>query len=742
MMPSVAFSSDTQSRISPLLVALGLLWCAAPPLPAPALAAEGPPLDIEADQLEQDQGGERLTATGHARIRRDPFLTLDADTVSYNTKTQEIDAAGEVRLCRRGDRFRGSQLHLEKENHRGTLEQARIDMAGSGGHVTARKAVLEDRDTLTLYEATSTNCDCAAQPPWYLKSDRVKLNRQENEATADNVTLFLHELPIAYVPWWSHPLRDTRHSGFLVPIPRVSSANGLELDIPYYLNIAPDQDATLTLHPTTRRGTMGKAQYRYLGVGYSGEMEVHGIQDTKMNTLRGLLLLDDLRRLDDGWTAKTRLEQVRTRNYMNDFDQKLLESSHRHLDSSSFVTRVWPQGGTQAYTGVETGVRWFEDLQAVNDRQTVQQLPYARLIDERALPFLGPRWRMNNAARVDNFYQLSGDMTNRVDLAPTLDYTRPLPFGRMQGQIGVRETFYHTSGNPLQAANQADGATHREASLANLRLDGNLQRVYSQDASRSVLPFTALKHTIEPSVQYTVNATSGQGDVPNYDSQANLTNNDPILREFSTSNLFATNLYPGIDRISGGHWLTYGVTNRLLGRQTSDGMVREVARFIVGQRYAPSGQRDFQNSHPFSDWVASLDVFLSERWSVATGSRYDPYSGSFVSASSTLSYTTPGKDKYDVGFNLNRPAAAETIKDATLGANFALTGAWHWSQKFNYSLEQNAMKDWRSGLIYKHDCWSLELIAGRRLSASTGDHGGSFAGFLIDFKGLGGYGIN
>ncbi|MBF0153432.1 MAG: LPS-assembly protein LptD [Magnetococcales bacterium] len=695
------------------------------------------PLEVEADHLEQDQEGHRLVARGHVHIKRDAQLTLDANEVAYHLKTQEIDARGEVNLYRNGDRFSGSHLHLEPNHDRGYLAQARIDMASSGGHATAKKVILHDRNTLTLEEATSTNCNCDPIP-WYLKSDLIKINRQENEATAENVTLYLHGWPMAYTPWWSHPLRDTRRSGFLVPTPQVSSANGLEMDIPYYLNIAPDQDATLTLHPTTRRGTMGKVQYRYLGVGYQGDFELHGIRDTKTNEYRGLLTFDDLRRLDD-WLARTRLEQVRTRNYMNDFDQKLVESSHRHLDSYASLNRVWSHGET--YTGVETGVRWFEDLQVSNDRQTVQQLPFTRLVDDRPLPLLGPRWRMVNSARFDNFYQLSGDMTHRVDLAPTLDYSRSLPFGQMQAQVGMRETLYRTNGNPLQVGDQTDGSSHREATLVNVRLDTHLQRTYTR-TEQPGFHFAALKHTVEPSVQLTINTVNGQNKVPNYDSQANVANNDPILRELSASNLFATNLYPGIDRISGGHWLTYGVTNRLLGRQTDTGMVREVALLTVGQRWAPEGQRDYQNGHSFSDGVASLNMFLSERWSMTTGSRYNPYTGSFVSASAVLSYATADKDKYDVGFNLNRPAAAETIKDAALGANFALLEKWRWSQKLNYSLEQNAVKDWRSGLIYQHECWSLELIAGRRLSANTADHGGSFAGFLINFKGLGGYGIN
>ncbi|MBF0135663.1 MAG: LPS-assembly protein LptD [Magnetococcales bacterium] len=728
-------------RCSPKKQWLGILWLslllAAWPVARPGWGEESPPLEVEADQLEQDQASSRVLATGHVRLKQTDKFLLEANQLSYNPQTRKMRADGQVHLQRSGDQFFGSHLQFEQNTARGLLEKAVIDMKGPGGHATAEKVVLHDKDNLILYDASYTNCDCD-KPPWYLKSDQIEVNRPDNEATARNVTLFLHDLPVAYTPWWSQPVQNIRQNGFLTPSLRVSSANGLELDVPYYLNLAPERDATLTLHPTSNRGVLGKVQYRYMGVGYHGEIETHDIYDTKREEFRGLTVFDHFHQWDD-WRFKARLEQTQSRDFINDFEQKLVENTNRHLDSNVQLDRLWSR--ERAFTGVETGVRWFQDLQAPNDRQTVQQLPYARLVDERPLPQWGSGWRMGSVVRFDNFYQLTGDLTNRVDLAPTLNHVRSLSIGQLHTRLGVRETLYQVSDNPIQAGGRADGSAHREASLVNVRLNSHLQRTYSRQEWPTLLLAT-LKHTVEPSVQYTVNAVQGQSDVPNYDSRASISNNDPVLREFSTSNLFATNLYPGIDRISSGHWLTYGVTNRFLGRQTEKAQVREVANLTVGQRYAPAGERDYQKGHSFSDVVSSLNVFLSDQWSVTTATRFDPYAATFMATDAAVSYTTPHKDKYDVGFNLNRQETSETIKDATLGARIGLTDGWRWSQKVNYSLEQRDVKNWRSGLTYEHDCWSLELIAGRRLSSSTVDHGGGFAGFLINFKGLGGYGVN
>ncbi|MBF0125544.1 MAG: LPS-assembly protein LptD, partial [Magnetococcales bacterium] len=570
------------------------------------------PIDIEADQLEQD-AEQNVRASGHIRVSQPNQFELKSDNISLSVPKKEIDANGAIRLIWKGTSLTGEQLHLNLDQSQGKLEPADVDLAGPGGHASAASVDMLDQTTLQLNQVRFTNCDCD-DPPWYLNAQQIRVDYKANQITAEQASLDLLGVPIAYMPWWRHPISRSRQSGFLIPSFRSSRSNGLELDIPYYWNIAPDRDATLTLHPTTRRGLLGKGQYRYLDQNYRGEFNLQAIYDTSDNETRGLMRFDHRQRLDD-WRLNVHLERTKTRNFISDFDQDLVERSALHLESYAAISRLWSQ--PHSYTGLEGGSRWFQDLRQQDEQHTAQQLPYLTLLDSRPLT-TDRRWRLDNALRFDHFFQLSGDNTQRIDIAPTLRYQQPLHTGSFESAFGLRETLYRVNGRPesLLDDTYADSGQHREASWASLRLNTVLRRHY---------PGTSLSHTIEPTVQYVISSATDQNRLPNYDSWNHLNPERPRPREFNITNLYAINQFPGIDRISNGQWVSYGVTSRLFGQRDHSDSFRELATLAIGQRWAPSGDRDYQGGYAQSDVVAGMDLFPHENWAILSAIRYDPH---------------------------------------------------------------------------------------------------------------------
>ena len=61
-------------------------------------------------------------------------------------------------------------------------------------------------------------------------------------------------VPVFYTPYICFPVKDERQSGFLFPIIEVSGEDGFDLTLPYYLNLAPNYDATLTPRYMAKRG--------------------------------------------------------------------------------------------------------------------------------------------------------------------------------------------------------------------------------------------------------------------------------------------------------------------------------------------------------------------------------------------------------------------------------------------------------------------------------------------------------
>ncbi|MBF0190440.1 MAG: LPS-assembly protein LptD [Magnetococcales bacterium] len=705
--------------------------------------AEESPIDLNADHLEMDPKSRTVTARGTVLISQPGMVDLQADEASYSLDKKEIQATGNIRLIRNGDLFTSEKIQLNVEKRQGAMEGAVADLKGPGGRIQAEKVQFHSENSYTLQQASYTNCDCVPgeKPAWELTAGSIDMDRVDNTLTARDVNLRLGDVPVLWVPWWQHPFMPKRQSGLLYPVMRAGGGNGFEMDLPYYWNIAPQRDATLTLHPTSRRGMLTKVQYRYMGENYKGSLDTHNIYDTVEDRHRGLTLLSHRHELGS-WEIDARLAASQTRDFLNDFQQrKLVDSRERRLESRLTADRLWLR--QSGYSNFQGGALWYQNLDAPNDRYTVQRLPYLILSDDRPLHALeravngergdkDGRFLLHSDAKFDSFYQQSGDAAQRLDLAPELQYWRSLPIGHFSGAIGLRETAYWIQGDPTQTGIQYDSTASRESSSLRARLDLDLARTYGDGA---------WKHTLEPAVQYAMVSSSDQGHLPNFDS---------TLRHFSVSNLYAGNLYSGDDRVSSGQWVAYGLTSRLFGRQ-GDGAVRNLLTGTIGQRWAPENGRAYQGGNAFSDLVAGLEWFPGDHWTLSVGGRYDPYVDLLEASETYLGYAD-ARTAVTVGYHRNTTdpktgamiteGTREPLEDISLQAKLRLDENWILKQQSDYSLETDGLKSWRTGVTYEHSCWSLELSGGRDLSSQTSEHGGGFIGFFFTLRGLGGYGVS
>ncbi|MBF0128036.1 MAG: LPS-assembly protein LptD, partial [Magnetococcales bacterium] len=689
--------------ISVLCLSLCLVFCGA----HVGGAAEETPFDLDADQLHIDNQQHRINASGKVKISQPGQMALYADEASYIIDKRQIQASGNIRLERQGDLFFGHKVDLNVASWTGILEKPVADLKGPGGHVSAAEMEFLAQDRFQLREVSYTNCDCKPGeiPAWQLKAGSVDVNSTANTLTARNATLQLGEVPVLWTPWWRHPLLPERQSGFLFPSLRMAGGNGFEADVPYYWNIAPDRDATLTAHPTSRRGLLTKVQYRYMGDGYVGQLDTQNIYDSVEERHRGLTLFQH-QQTAGAWDLDARLAASQTRDFLHDFPQKkLIDSRERRLESHLEADHLWLR--KSGYSDFQVGALWYENLQTTNDRYTVQRLPYMSLTDSRPLHALdravegnhpaAGQFRLNGDYKFDSFYQISGDAAQRVDLSPELQYWRALPVGNVSGAFGLRETSYLIQGNPNQTGDM-DGSESRASASGRLRLSLDLARTFGNGA---------YKHTLEPAVQYAVVSATRQSGLPNFDS---------TLRHFGVNNLYSSNLYSGDDRISTGQWMAYGLTSRLFGRQ-GDGGVRNLANIAIGQRWAPPGDRDYQDGHSFSDLVSGLDLHPTTHWTLALANRYDPYNNVMKSTETSVAYSD-ANTRVSVGYHLNKPETqliymtegnAERLEDLTFMANVKAGENWRFKQNADYSLETSGLKSWRSGIVYEESCWSLDL---------------------------------
>src|SRR5690606_32808392 len=157
----------------------------------------------------------------------------------------------------------------------------------------------------------------------------------ENEGIARHGTLFFKDVPILYSPWLSFPIRKERKSGFLLPTYGTSTAGGMEFSIPYYFNLAPNYDLTLTPRIMAKRGVQLGSEFRYLGRGYSG-------------TMVGTYLNNDREANRDRWSYGWQHSHALGAGFRANFDIRRVSDDDYFRDFSSFglneATTTWLPG--------------------------------------------------------------------------------------------------------------------------------------------------------------------------------------------------------------------------------------------------------------------------------------------------------------------------------------------------------------------------------------------------------------
>src|SRR5690606_22130042 len=271
----------------------------------------------------------------------------------------------------------GDSGHLEFDEGTGTLENARYRLVGTRGWGSARELFMDFEDITRGVNATFTTCDPEREGFdvesnfWSISAGSVTLNHVTDRGSARNVVLRIKDVPVLYTPYLSFPLSDKRKSGFLTPGFGTSSQSGFESRTPYYWNIAPNMDATLTPRVLSERGVMAMGQYRYLFRRAHGELNVaylpnddrHGGED---RSAIGFLHEQSFRR----GSLYLTYNRVSDREYIEDFSGDLNRSSGRFLDRRADLRYRY---------GWMSVLARVQDFQPIDESVPLDSEPYRRL---------------------------------------------------------------------------------------------------------------------------------------------------------------------------------------------------------------------------------------------------------------------------------------------------------------------------------------------------------------------------
>jgi LPS-assembly protein len=703
------------------------------------------PMYFEADHLE-GEAGERTRATGKVRLRQGD-LSLQADELTHTQIDNTARAVGKVRIERQGNIFMGPELSLQLDRLEGEFVSPRFwfarPQAGGSAELVEFLGEKRLRATRTTYSSctpANTAEGLPGEPDWSLQTSSVYMDMEANEGIARNAVIWFKGVPILATPYLSFPLSDERKSGLLPPSFYFDSKSGFEFSLPYYWNIAPDQDATIAPLLSTRRGVGLDLEYRYLRPRDKGVLNLFGLPDDRVaGRSRGMVDFTHQGSLRMGNSPSQtvydiQLLRVSDDEYWRDFAHALPTKTPRLYDSHLTIERVlnernWGLGDSQTslYAGVQSW-QTLKDLDPQSDPTlSAIEAPYRRT------PQVGIRSR-SGVDQILN-WQLQGEFNrfthpdaqkvsgNRLHAVGQLDRSFDMGPLTLTPRLALHSTSYDLD-QPLGSGPRSVTRTIPTFSLdARTELERPLELFGRQ-----------LTQTLEPRVRYVRTPYRDQSMLPRFDSAP---------RDFNQYAIYNDNAFTGVDRISDANEITVGATSRLLDERGA-----EALRFGVVQKWLLSEQRlnPYDDSKPikkglsdtlllgstnvipnwYLDGTTQLGADNQATQQATLGVRYSP--GAWRTIGVTYRYNREKSEQIEVGWQWplsgRKPPLQEVFAQASSpdvpksgqilgGGGNQCGGAWYSVGRVVYDKRDHRFTNTLAGFEYDAGCWIGRFVMER-----------------------------
>ena len=649
------------------------------------------------------QLGESPTAsmTGGVLLRRADKLAA-ADAARYDPEQRALFLEGDVRYEDPGTQIISQLAEFDYGSGRVRFEGAEFSLGSSNARGAADALEINESGTLSLGGVKYTTCPPGSED-WLLEGKSIVLDTREGVGTATGMKLRFQNVPILYLPYISFPIGDARKSGVLTPEIGSSGRSGNEIRVPYYWNIAPNYDATITPRLLTSRGLQIETQFRYLTERHEGMLTADYLpDDSVVNDTRRQLNYGHRTLWQNGWRNRISFREVSDSQYFEDLGGSLSISSITHLNRHvSF----------DYYSEHVSFFAQAQDYQTIDDAIVTADEPYRRLpqilvsanwpasflllgIDSELVNFdhdIGVTgWRFNARPSVEIPIKRAGWF---VTPAVALDYT----------QYDLADTLPGTDTDPTR-------------SVPVTSLDTGLVLERSMSSASRI-------QTIEPRLLYV--------NIP-YRDQDGLPVFDTITPDINLVQLYRKNRFLGGDRVGDTEQVSLGVTTRVLDLDTG----REMMTATIGQtRYF--GDREVSlpgmpgSTFETSDYIAQLRFGLFENVNFDFGHQWGTGDEGTTKSEARLQYSPANNKILNLGYRFRR----DSLEQGDLSWSWPVATQWNFVGRYNFSFRDQEVLEQFFGLEYESCCWGLRLVSRRHISTRDGTRDSSF-GLQLVLKGM------
>ncbi|WGE32700.1 LPS assembly protein LptD [Actinobacillus genomosp. 2] len=677
------------------------------------------PIEIEADSAVINQPKD-ATYTGDVSVKQGNRSIL-ADEVRIEQsagKAQMAFLKGNYQYQDNLIQAKGRDASMNIAADTADLQNTEFQLVGRQGRGTAESGSFSKNKRI-LKNATFTAC-LPNDDSWAIEGNEMIQHIDEEYAEIWHARFKVLGMPVFYSPYLQFPIGDRRRSGLLIPNFSRSSKNGFTYSQPFYWNIAPNMDATMTPTYYSRRGWQISPEFRYLthlGEGliaseYMGKDRLDEYKTDDNDRKRYLMHWRHNMSFLTDWRLFVDYTKVSDKRYFSDFDSEYGSST------DGYATQQFKLGYYQPnYNLSISGKKFqtFDDLD-IGPYRVLPQIDFNYYKDDLVK---GGNFKLfAQTARFENDSKLMPKAW-RFHIEPTLNF----PFANRYGSLNVETKLYAT--HYIQEKGSSNQAENVDKNVSRVipQLKIDLQTVLEADKQL----FKGFNQTFEPHVQYVYRPYKDQSNIGSSLNRSVSFGYDSTLLQQDFYSFFNDRAFSGLDRISSANRLTAGGTTRFYSDKTGE----EVFNFSGGQMYYLSPSKisdDFRTTGRSSSWALESNWKFHPKWNWHGAYQYDTRLNQTSLANTSLQYK-PSQDKL-VQLNYRFASKAyinQNLRSNRYGQDIKQVGAvvgWELTDKIAFmashyrDLALRKPVETQFSMNYNTCCWSANIYVARKLTTT------------------------
>ena len=607
------------------------------------------------------------------------------------------------------------ELAYQTDSSKATAKDVAFASVPLQAYGYAKRLNKVDESRVEIDDVMFTTC-APDNPTWQINAKNIDINTDTGRGEAYNATLKVKNTPVLYLPYFNFPIDDRRTSGFLLPRGGFSTEGSFNVQLPYYFNLAPNYDATVTPTIFTDRNPMLTGEFRYLtekfGYGsltgsylpndkqyddedrkrfyYNHHWQSKDIPNLSIDALYQYVsdpkFLNDFETLGDE-TVQLNLPRRIQANYYNDYLTALakietFQTLDRNLTNSDKILDKDKPYDRLPQLSVKYRVPWVTqfDLTGISDFAY-----FKRPIDDGSAP-----------------EQSGGRLYNKL--------TAAYPMTRTWGYVTPSVSLQHLYTQFDQESADANGLDKNSKSqsifVPQFSIDSGL------NFFKTGTPFGKFDDSLggyqllSPRLKYVYSPYKDQTDVPNFNTR---------LASLNFSQLYEDSWFLGYDRLPDNNHLTPSLNYRYID---GNGLTRLDAS--VGKQIYLSDIRvhldDTDDGLKIDNTGTVFEVSTQPRqdfWVDLDGSVDDNADLNYINTQ--FRYAPTFNSLYNLGYiKRNESRFGQKALSAFTGsAVLPINDNWQFLGAVQYDNEKSRFSDVLAGFTYDSCCYGLSIYARR-----------------------------